>query len=189
MVKDLLNLSKLESDKLEINFNKLDVNMLINDTIRSLNPLINVKMLELQLALQNNIPPLFSDYDKLKQLLIIFLDNGIKFSKNKGKLKVSTYCDDKNINIAIEDNGIGIPKNEVQYLGEKFVNLPSLKYTPILLERYARCLINTNDFINIKNEIESNMYDDFICEQLAKGDLSYDEFKSKMIGEQKNEKQ
>jgi uncharacterized membrane protein len=58
----------------------------------------------------------------------------------------------------------------------------SNSYTPILLERYAKCVINTKEFLNIKNEIESNKNDVFICEQLAKGDLSYDEFKSKMIG-------
>jgi uncharacterized membrane protein len=65
----------------------------------------------------------------------------------------------------------------------------SNSYTPILLERYARCIINTKEFFNIKNELESNKHDFFICEQLAKGDISYDEFKLKMIGGQINEKQ
>ncbi|EET86100.1 histidine kinase [Clostridium carboxidivorans P7] len=120
MVKDLLNLSKLESDKLEIVFNELDVNMLINDTLRGLKPLINNKCINLQLLLENNLPLLFSDYDKLKQLLIIFLDNGIKFSPNEGILKISTYSNNKNIYITIEDSGIGIPKEEIEYLGEKF---------------------------------------------------------------------
>lgn len=120
MVKDLLNLSKLESGKLELEFNELDINMVINDTLRSLKPLIDNKCIDLELSLQSKLPPLFSDYDKLKQLLIIFLDNGIKFSPNKGSLRISTYTDNKNIFITIEDSGIGIPKNEIQYLGEKF---------------------------------------------------------------------
>ena len=120
MVKDLLNLSKLESGKLEIDVSELDVNMLINDTMRSLRPLIRDKEIDLQLSLESNLPIIFSDYDKLKQLIIIFLDNAIKFSENKGILKVTSYSDNKNIYIAIKDNGIGIPKDEVQYLGEKF---------------------------------------------------------------------
>ena len=53
-------------------------------------------------------------------------------------------------------------------------------YTPILLERYAQCEIGTREFLNIKNEIESNNIDNIISEQLAKGELSYDEFKSRM---------
>lgn len=120
MVKDLLNLSKLESGKLEIVFNELNINMLINDTLRGLKPLINNKCINLQLLLENNLPLLLSDYDKLKQLLIIFLDNAIKFSPNEGILKISTCSDNKNIYITIEDSGIGIPKEEIEYLGEKF---------------------------------------------------------------------
>lgn len=58
-------------------------------------------------------------------------------------------------------------------------------YTPILLERYANCSISTEEFLNIKNEIESNENDAFANEQLAKGDISYNEFKSnEMIGGQ-----
>ena len=120
MVKDLLNLSKLEAGKLELDFDELDVNMLITDTIRSLKPLIYAKNVDLQLSIQSNLPPLLSDYDKLKQLLIIFLDNAIKFSENKGIIEVSTQADNKNMYITIKDNGIGIPKNEIQHLGEKF---------------------------------------------------------------------
>ncbi|AKN31565.1 membrane protein [Clostridium carboxidivorans P7] len=52
-------------------------------------------------------------------------------------------------------------------------------HTPILLERYAECSISTEDFLNIKNEIESNKNGPLICEQLAKGELSYKEFKLK----------
>jgi signal transduction histidine kinase len=120
MVKDLLNLSKLKSGKLEIDFKKLDVNMLISDTMRSLGPLIRQKEIDPQLSLSSELPSMLSDYDKLKQLIIIFLDNAIKFSENKDVLKIETYKDNKNIYITIKDNGIGIPKDEIQYLGEKF---------------------------------------------------------------------
>jgi two-component system sensor histidine kinase VicK len=159
MVKDLLNLSKLESGKLEIDFNELDVNMLINDTIRSLKPLIADNSIDLQLSLQNNLPPLFSDYDKLKQLLIIFLDNGIKFSQNKGKLKISTYADSENICISIEDNGIGIPKDEIQYLGEKFFKADRARSskaegTGLGLSIAKRLVKILNGYFSIESELE-----------------------------------
>jgi len=120
MVKDLLDLSKLESGTLEIEFIPVDINLLINDTIRSFKLLIGNKDIDLQLSLQSNLPTVLSDYYKLKQLLIIFLDNAIKFSPYKGILEVSTKADNKNMYITIKDNGIGIPKDEIQYLGEKF---------------------------------------------------------------------
>ncbi|RMC98710.1 SHOCT domain-containing protein [Clostridium autoethanogenum] len=65
----------------------------------------------------------------------------------------------------------------------------SNSYTPILIERYAKCEITTKEFFNIKNEIESNNYNASICEGLAKGTLSYDKFKLKILGGQMNEKQ
>lgn len=53
----------------------------------------------------------------------------------------------------------------------------SNKYIPILLERYAKCSVDTREFLNIKNTIERNNIDDITCEKLAKGELSYNEFK------------
>jgi putative membrane protein len=56
----------------------------------------------------------------------------------------------------------------------------SKPYTPILIERYANCEVDTRVFFVIKNEIESSNIDNLACEKLAKGELSYDEFKSRM---------
>lgn len=120
MVKDLLNLSRLEAGKIELNLEKLDVNMVINDIVRSLRPLIKGKALEVKINLAENLPTLLSDYDKLKQLLIIFLDNAIKFSPDNEIIEVSTYADNNNISITIEDHGIGIPEEEIESLGERF---------------------------------------------------------------------
>lgn len=120
MVRDLLSLSKLDAGKLEINFDKLDLNMLINDTVRSLKPLMINKNINLQLNLDDKVPIINGDYDKLKQLLIIFIDNAIKFSYKKGIIKITTYSDSRKTYIEIEDSGIGIQKSEIEYLGEKF---------------------------------------------------------------------
>lgn len=56
MVKDLLNLSRLESGRLETDFNTLDVNSLINDTLRNLKRLINKNCITLKLSLSDNLP-------------------------------------------------------------------------------------------------------------------------------------
>lgn len=120
MVRDLLSLSRLDAGKMEIHFNKLDLNMLINDTVRSLKTLMINKDINLQLNLDDKVPVINSDYDKLKQLLIIFIDNSIKFSYKKGIIKISTYSASKKTYIEIQDSGIGIQKSEIEYLGEKF---------------------------------------------------------------------
>lgn len=56
-------------------------------------------------------------------------------------------------------------------------------YTPILIERYANCEVDTRGFFDIKNEIESSNIDNSAREKLANGELSYDEFKSRLDSE------
>ena len=55
----------------------------------------------------------------------------------------------------------------------------SSQYTPILLEGYANCIFSTEELFKIKNEIENSKLDNLIAEKLVKGELSYEEFKSK----------
>lgn len=90
-------------------------------------------------------------------LFIIRLIDTLKVKYASGIITADEYIERKSI---IED---------IKY---------SNSYTPMLLERYAQCIINTREFLNIKNEIESSNIDNIIREKLAKGELSYDEFKS-----------
>lgn len=50
-------------------------------------------------------------------------------------------------------------------------------YTDVLAERYAQCFVDSKEFFSIKNEIENNCIDNLVCEKLARGEISYDEFK------------
>ncbi|MCE5219776.1 MAG: SHOCT domain-containing protein [Clostridium sp.] len=86
------------------------------------------------------------------------------------------------IDILKEKYAVGII-NADEYIERKAIiedTEYSNTYTTILLKRYAKCSIGTKEFLNIKNEIESNNINNSLQEKLAKGELSYDEFKSRM---------
>lgn len=87
MVKDLLDLSKLEAGKVALDFQNLDIKALIQDIIRVLKQITKEKNIQLELIAEGNLPAVWSDYDKLKQLLIIFIDNAIKFSSRNSKIQ------------------------------------------------------------------------------------------------------
>ena len=95
-------------------------------------------------------------------LFIIKLIDILKVKYASGIITADEYIERKSI---IEDIGYSNP------------------YTPILIERYAQCAIGTREFLDIKNEIESNNIDGVLSERLAKGELSYDEFKSRRASE------
>lgn len=65
------------------------------------------------------MPPVWSDYDKLKQLLIIFIDNAIKFSTENSKIQLAINTKEA-ITITITDYGIGISKEDIPFIGERF---------------------------------------------------------------------
>jgi signal transduction histidine kinase len=119
MVKDLLDLSKLEAGKVVLDFQKLDIKALIQDTIRVLKPITKEKSIQLELIAETSLPPVWSDYDKLKQLLIIFIDNAIKFSTENSKIQLVINCGE-HLSITITDYGIGIPKEDIPFIGERF---------------------------------------------------------------------
>jgi signal transduction histidine kinase len=78
--------------------------------------------MEKNIFLEQDIEPveITADKDKLKQLLLNLLDNGIKYNKEKGKLKISLRQKDKNAEIKISDNGIGISQEDINHIFERF---------------------------------------------------------------------
>ena len=95
-------------------------------------------------------------------LFVIKLIDILKVKYASGIITADEYIERKSI---IEDIGYSNP------------------YTPILIERYAQCAIGTRELLDIKNEIESNNIDSVLSERLAKGELSYNEFKSRRASE------
>ncbi|WP_176461740.1 HAMP domain-containing sensor histidine kinase [Anaeromicrobium sediminis] len=68
----------------------------------------------------NNNISLYGDRKLIKQAVRIFVDNSIKFTQNKGYIKVQLYKENKNTVLAIEDNGIGIPKEDIPHIFDRF---------------------------------------------------------------------
>ena len=76
--------------------------------------------IQLTLDINENLPEVYVDKNRLKQVLLNILDNSFKFTPSGGNIKVWTYLENKNIVIAIMDTGCGIPKEELPRVKEKF---------------------------------------------------------------------
>ena len=75
--------------------------------------------MEIVFNVKGNLPPVIGDYDRLRQLLIIFIDNAIKYSQSHSKIQIAGEV--KNyVFLKIIDNGIGIPKEEIPFIWERF---------------------------------------------------------------------
>lgn len=128
LVNDLLQLSKVENE-LVINDNLKEVNIynVVSEVIYDFE-MIN-KNVKFTYDVEDNLK-LTMMKEHLKQLLIIFIDNAIKYcDKEEKKIHINIFKNNDNINISVKDNGIGIPKEDIPKITDKFYRVDkSRKY-------------------------------------------------------------
>src|SRR5680860_1263094 len=117
LVGDLLELSRLQSGKITINKEKIHIPSLLADAVKSLQTIAEKKGIKIEYLSQQEVAPLLGDYDRLRQLFVIFLDNAIKYSPNNTKVSVETSPLGLNtLAIIIRDQGYGIAADELTHI-------------------------------------------------------------------------
>jgi len=121
IVEDLLILSKIESKEFQLKMESLSVSDLIGDVLDFIKEPLNKKKIsvsvgELPLTLLVN-----GDRQYLEQVLINILDNAIKYGHERGRMIISaTERDQREVEISVKDDGIGIPKEDLLRVFERF---------------------------------------------------------------------
>jgi len=119
LINGILDISKIEAGKLELNINQFSFNNVLWNITNSLKPKLSEKKIELDYKSDLDIK-LFSDEDRLKQILFNLIGNAIKFTNESGKILIKTKLFNEGFNIHIIDNGIGISKDNIQRLFTPF---------------------------------------------------------------------
>lgn len=121
MVNEVLDLSHIESGKLEVHYHPVAFKKLISEAISMLMPMAKQKQIRMVEQFNNiDCNHLNTDPYRLKQILLNLLSNGIKYNKEGGELKVSTLQNEHQIIIEIQDTGLGIPESRLGDLFEPF---------------------------------------------------------------------
>jgi signal transduction histidine kinase len=124
LVNDMLNISRIESKKIEIIPESFDLFTLIDDVIAEVGPKAEEKKLKVQI-IKTMLPQVFADQDKVHQILLNLLGNAMKFTPVEGVVRVSFFNDGKTIQISVKDSGVGIGKDDLGKLFQKFGRLDS----------------------------------------------------------------
>lgn len=121
IVEDLLTLSKIESKQFQLKMEPLLVSDLIGDVLDSLRVPLNKRKTSVSVA---KIPPtllVYGDRQYLEQVLINILDNAIKYGRDGGAITISAIeRDHKEVEISVKDDGIGILKEDLSRVFERF---------------------------------------------------------------------
>lgn len=121
LVGDLLELSRLQSGKISIHQEEIHVPSLLSDVIRSIQTIADKKQIEILYKGQPVIPALLGDYDRLRQLFVIFMDNAVKYSPETTVITVNARVIEENkVEVKIQDEGYGIAPEELPYVWDRF---------------------------------------------------------------------
>lgn len=129
LVDDILDLKRMESGKLQLNFTMVETADLVNDAVSSLNELAkaNFVSFEKEIAINRTF---CADPERVTQVLFNLIGNAIKFSPAKGLITIRVEEDGKFIKFSVKDQGVGIAHNQQGKLFQKFQQLDSSDTRP-----------------------------------------------------------
>jgi len=119
LVNDILDVSRLDSDTMSFNMEKIQPINFLTETIEDVEPIIKKKKLILVKKIPNKLPYILGDKCRLEQVIKNLLGNAVKFT-DKGKINIEAYEINDKILIIIEDTGIGISNYELDKIFTKF---------------------------------------------------------------------
>lgn len=123
IINDLLDITKLESGTIEWKIEEVDIKSLINKAILSSYSLIEDKEIQLLDNIEENLPKVMVDEDKIYQVFINIISNAIKFTEKGHIILGAKRKNEKEIQISIEDTGIGIDNNSFEVIFDRFKQL------------------------------------------------------------------
>lgn len=119
----LLDYVRLKANKLEVVPRPVDAAELLREAVEIFRPLASVKSISLTLAIPHASLPATVDHDRMFQVISNLLSNAIKFSSIKGKITVRGTTLGHDLQVAVRDNGPGIPECDLDRVFEGFCQL------------------------------------------------------------------
>jgi two-component system phosphate regulon sensor histidine kinase PhoR len=125
LVENVLQAAVLDKGKLKFKIQECDIHQIITDVIQSLTLQIQNKGGIITTELKAQRYSLFADRMHLGNIIYNLIDNALKYSKETPQIKVSTESDNNGITVSVQDNGIGIKKEDQKKIFETFYRVPT----------------------------------------------------------------
>jgi two-component system phosphate regulon sensor histidine kinase PhoR len=121
LVEDLLTISNAELGEMHFSFESVALSGIAQSVLQMIQRKAGEKKIEIISEIPENLPLIRADRDRLSQILINVLDNAVKFTPEGGSVRISAArAGEAEVVMRIADTGIGIPRDEVSRLGERF---------------------------------------------------------------------
>jgi signal transduction histidine kinase len=120
LIEDLLEMNKLTSGTVRLEFAPVDVGAAVESAIQALKPTAETKGVQLSCAVDPELPRIPADARRLQQILWNLLHNGVKFTGSGGSVTVAVTNGDASVRILVQDSGQGISADFLPYVFDRF---------------------------------------------------------------------
>jgi two-component system phosphate regulon sensor histidine kinase PhoR len=120
LTEDLLMLSKMDADRLELEIRRLSVSQFVEGCIETTQRPAAEKDLRISVNLQQPLPDIAADRRRLAEVLQNLLDNAMQYTPSGGQIMVSASANDAEVTFTVSDTGIGIPRADQSRIFERF---------------------------------------------------------------------
>jgi len=124
LINDILDLSKIEAGKMEFIFEPTDLREVIQGVLTTATALVKDKPIQLIADVPDDLPTIIADTRRIRQVILNLVGNAAKFTE-KGHIRVSATYNDREVIVAVEDTGIGIPKDKYHLVFQEFQQVDS----------------------------------------------------------------
>jgi len=125
LIDDILDLSKIESGKMELKLATFNIGNLMEALGRTMATRFAQKNQSFDVKVEEGLPPVRADRDKVRQVILNLLGNSTKFTPDGGKLKVEAVRENNWCRVSVIDNGVGIKKGDQERIFGPFCQLDS----------------------------------------------------------------
>lgn len=129
LINDILDLSKVDAGKLEVQMEAMQLEPLIEQVISTAAGLLGLKPVTLSKNIAPNLPPIYSDPARVAQVLLNLYSNAAKFT-SQGHIHISATHEGDSVHVVVQDTGIGIPAHSLDTIFEEFRQAETYRRDP-----------------------------------------------------------
>ena len=120
LINDLLEVSRIITGKLRLEFVASELHSVIEAAAESIRPTAEAKGVRLQVLLEPNVGLVFGDRERLQQIVWNLLSNGVKFTRKGGLVQITLQKINSHVEIAVNDTGVGIKSDFLPHVFDRF---------------------------------------------------------------------
>ncbi|MTF37856.1 PAS domain S-box protein [Cyanobacterium aponinum] len=132
LINDILDVTKIEAGKIDLNFKNISVYSVCESSLDLIQAQAQKKQIQLQSILPPDLPEIYADENRIRQVLLNLLNNAVKFTPNYGQVTleaiyppVSDNQNSRHLRLSVTDTGIGIARENIDKLFQPFVQIDS----------------------------------------------------------------